>query len=208
MSSSAPKAGKTAFLVHVPCAERRNARARVGYDDVAHAIEIRARLVIVALVALHLEGNAALVVLQDERPRAYDLIEFKFASGVRAAVNFFQDELRRNGNPRGSYASEEADRRVFQVDLQGGRINRLRVLHEASYAAGTRHSDVVGMLYHAVERIGHVLSGDGRTVAVCHALSHLEGVHLACGIHLPRGGEVGSDVNPSGGVILQDAGYM
>ena len=56
------------FLVHVPCAERRNARARVGYDDVAHAIEIRARLVIVALVALHLEGNAALVVLQDERP--------------------------------------------------------------------------------------------------------------------------------------------
>ena len=45
----------------------------------------------------------------------------------------------------------------------------------------------------------------GRTVAVCHALSHLEGVHLACGIHLPRGGEVGSDVNPCGRVVLQDA---
>ena len=96
----------------------------------------------------------------------------------------------RDGNPRGSYASEEADRRVFQADLQGGRINRLRVLHEASYATGTRHSDVVGTLYHAVERIGHVLCGDGRTVAVCHALSHLEGVCLAGGVHFSRHGDV------------------
>ena len=97
----------------------------------AHAIEIRARLVVVILVALDLEGYAALVVLQDERPRAYDLIEFRFASGVVATVNFFQDELRRNGNPRGSDASEEADRRVLQVDLQIGGVNRMRVLHEA-----------------------------------------------------------------------------
>ena len=36
----------------------------------------------------------------------------------------------------------------------------------------------------------------GRTVAVCHALSHLEGVHLACGIHLPRGGEVWERCQP------------
>ena len=192
-------------MCSVSCAERGDSRARVGYDDVAHAIEIRARLVIVALVALDLEGNAALVVLQDERPRAYDLIEFRFASGVVATVDFFQDELRRNGNPWGSDTAEEADRRVFQVDLQVGGVNRLRVLHEAAYAAGARHSDVVGTLYHAVERVRHVFCGDGSAVAVCRALSHLEGVCLAGGVHFPRHGEVWGDVNPYRRVVLQDA---
>ena len=59
----------------------------------ANAVEIRARLVVVILVALYLEGNAALVVLQDEWSRAYDLIELRFASGVVAAVNLFEDGL-------------------------------------------------------------------------------------------------------------------
>ena len=35
------ESGEDGFLVYVAGAERRNAQARVGYDDVAHAIEIR-----------------------------------------------------------------------------------------------------------------------------------------------------------------------